>query len=62
MTPGVHYLIRAAELDARAKQAESLSIRHEFENLARAFRRLADRAARNAEVCEKLPLRAEPSD
>ena len=48
--PGDAYRLKAAELLAKAEQNELL--RKEFENLAKAFLRLAEQAERNAQVFE----------
>ncbi len=50
--PGDEYRLKAADMFARAEQNERL--RQEFENLARAFLRLADQADRNLQL--GLPL------
>ena len=50
--PGDGYRLKAADMFARAEQNERL--RQEFENLARAFLRLADQADRNLQL--GLPL------
>jgi hypothetical protein len=48
MIPRQGYLLRAAELSAKA-QAENVHARKvEFQNLARAFLRLAEQAERNS--------------
>ena len=46
--PGDEYRLKAADMFARAEQNERL--RQEFENLARAFLRLADQADRNLQL------------
>jgi hypothetical protein len=54
--PGDGYRLKAADMFAMAEQNERF--RQEFENLARAFLRLADQADRNLQL--GLPL--EPND
>jgi len=54
--PGDAYRVKAADMLARAEQHELF--RAEFENLAKAFLRLADQADRNSQL--GLPL--EPGD
>ena len=54
--PGDAYRLKAADMLARAEQHELF--RAEFENLAKAFLRLADQADRNSQL--GLPL--EPGD
>ena len=48
MVTGDHYRIRAAELNAAARQERNPDIRKEYENLALAYLRLADQADRNS--------------
>ena len=50
MTSGDDYLFRAAEFFAKAESETDLEIRAEFENLARAYLRLAEQAIRNAQT------------
>jgi hypothetical protein len=57
MTHRQQYLLRAAELSAKAQTESAGADKFEFENLARAYLRLAQQAERNlaAIVCEKSP-------
>jgi hypothetical protein len=48
MAAGDQYRIKAAESHARARGETSLLLRAEYENLARAYLRLAEQAERNA--------------
>jgi hypothetical protein len=48
MTPGDQYRARAADLRARAQREADSLIRHEYENLALAYLRLANQADRNS--------------
>ena len=48
MPSGNEYRIKAAEMIARAKQEASPIMRSQLENLALAYRRLADQADKNA--------------
>lgn len=59
MARGAEYRIKAANMNARAKQEQNLLLRIEFENLARAYLRLAEQADRNdkADVVYEPPLR-----
>lgn len=60
MASGDHYRILAANCDARARAEGDLAIRHEWEIMARSYRRLAEQAARNARldaVTEPLPVK-----
>ena len=50
MTSGDDYLFRAAEFFAKAESETDLEIRAGFENLARAYLRLAEQAIRNAQT------------
>ena len=50
MTPADHYRIKAAECEARAQSEPRGSARIEFQMLAKAYRRLAELADRNAQV------------
>ena len=47
MGPREEYLLRAAELSAMAQIEPDLADKVEFENLARAYLRLAEQAERN---------------
>ena len=59
MTQREEYLLRAAELYAKA-QAERDNIRKpEFENLARAYLRLAKQAERNSRTLHETPPKKE---
>jgi hypothetical protein len=57
MTQREQYLLRAAELSAKAQTESAAADKSEFENLARAYLRLAEQAERNlfAIACEKPP-------
>ena len=57
MTQREQYLLRAAELSAKAQTESAGTDKFEFENLARAYLRLAKQAERNltAVACEKPP-------
>ena len=58
MTPRHEYLLRAAELSAMAQVETHHADKAEFENLARAYLRLAEQARRNSQmniVCEASP-------
>ena len=48
MTQREEYLLRAAELSARAQAESDAARKDEFENLARAYLRLAEQAKRNS--------------
>ena len=50
MTGREEYLLRAAELDALAQVEQDPADRLEFENLARAYLRLAKQAERNSQI------------
>jgi hypothetical protein len=47
MTQREQYLLRAAELSAKAQTESAGAEKFEFENLARAYLRLAEQAERN---------------
>jgi hypothetical protein len=58
MTPRYEYLLRAAELSAMAQVETHRADNAEFENLARAYLRLAEQARRNSQtdiVCQAPP-------
>ena len=55
MTTGDGYLAKALELLVRADGETDLQIRAEFENLAAAFRRLAEQAERNTKLLPPEP-------
>ena len=59
MTARDEYLLRAAELSAMAQAETDRANKVEFENLARAYLRLAERAERNsqADIVSKTPLK-----
>ena len=48
MTQREEYLLRAAELSARAQAESDAARKDEFENMARAYLRLAEQAKRNS--------------
>jgi hypothetical protein len=48
MTGRQEYLLRAAELSAKAQAENDHARKFEFQNLARAFLRLAEQAERNS--------------
>jgi hypothetical protein len=50
MTPRHEYLLRAAELSAMAQVEIHHADKAEFENLARAYLRLAEQARRNSQT------------
>jgi len=50
MGPQNEYLLRAAELSARAQSETDPADKLEFENLARAYLRLAKQAERNSQT------------
>jgi hypothetical protein len=50
MAPGDDYLALAAKCDGRASQEKDPAIRFEWESMARAYRRLAEQADRNAKT------------
>jgi hypothetical protein len=58
MTPRDQYLLRAAELSAMAQAETDHAGKVEFENLARAYLRLAEQAERNsqADTISETPL------
>ena len=58
MIPRQQYLLRAAELNARAQAENDHARKVEFQNLARAFLRLAKQSERNSHtdiVYERRP-------
>ena len=54
MTPRDEYLLKAAELSAMAQIETDPVDKVEFENLARAYLRLAEQAERNSQVYKTL--------
>ena len=60
MTHREQYLLLAAELSAKAQTESVGADKSEFENLARAYLRLAEQAGRNlaAMVCEQPPKKS----
>jgi hypothetical protein len=50
MVDGDQYRIKAAEFHARARCVSSERLRAQFENLAKAYLRLAEQADRNTEL------------
>ena len=50
MTRRDEYLLRAAELNAMARVEKDPADKFEFENLARAYLRLAKQAERNSQI------------
>ena len=50
MTPRDQYLLRAAEFSAMAQAETDRADKVEFENLARAYLRLAEQAERNSQA------------
>jgi hypothetical protein len=50
MTPRDQYLLRAAEFSAMAQAETDRADKVEFENLARAYLRLAEQAERNSQT------------
>jgi hypothetical protein len=50
MGPRVAYLLKAAELSAKAQSETDPTDKLEFENLARAYLRLAKQAERNSQT------------
>ncbi len=50
MTAGDHYRNKAVEFRAKAQVESDLKRKAEFENLARAYLRLADQAERNSHL------------
>ena len=59
MTARDEYLLKAAELSAMAKAETDRADKVEFENLARAYLRLAEQAERNsqADIVSETPLK-----
>ena len=59
MNPRDEYLLRAAELSAMTQIETDHVSRAEFENLARAYLRLAEQAERNsqADIVYEIPLK-----
>ena len=59
MTPRDQYLLRAAEFSAMAQAETDRADKVEFENLARAYLRLAEQAERNsqADTIYETPLK-----
>jgi hypothetical protein len=57
MASGDGYLIRAAELLAKAEYETDPEKRSEFENLGLAFLRLAEQARRNSQIYEPPPTK-----
>ena len=58
MTPRHQYLLRAAEFSAMAQVEPDRSDKVEFENLARAYLRLAEQAERNSRAgVSETPLK-----
>jgi len=59
LNPRDEYLLRAAELSAMAQIETDYVSRAEFENLARAYLRLAEQAERNsqADIVYEIPLK-----
>jgi hypothetical protein len=55
MTARDEYLLKAAELSAKAQIETNPADKIEFENLARAYLRLADQAERNNKVYARPP-------
>jgi hypothetical protein len=57
MTPRKEYLLRAAELSAKAQAENDHARKVEFQKLARAFLRLAEQAERNkhTDIVYKTP-------
>jgi hypothetical protein len=56
MGPREEYLLRAAELSAMAQIETDLADKVEFENLARAYLRLAEQAERNNQGYKTAPM------
>ena len=50
MASGDQYRIKAAEFHAEAQRIADRSLRRQFEDLSRAYLRLADQADRNASI------------
>ena len=50
MGPGDEYRVKALEFRAMARSENDLGMRAEFENLARAYLRLAEQAERNSQL------------
>jgi hypothetical protein len=68
MASGHQYRVLAAKCDARARVEGDRAIRHEWEIMAKSYRRLAEQAARNARTdviyeppAEKLHDREPPA-
>ena len=62
MTTGDHYRVRAAEFHAQAQSETDPSMKEQYENLSRAYLRLAMQADRNArELVYEPPLLGEKS-
>jgi hypothetical protein len=61
MTPRKEYLLRAAELSAKAQAENDHARKVEFQNLARAFLRLAEQAERNkhTDIVYKTPPKSQ---
>ena len=59
MTQGERYRAKAVEFDARAQVESDASVRRDLENLAGAYRRLAQQADQNAglDIAVELPPR-----
>jgi hypothetical protein len=57
MTARDEYLLKAAELSAMAQAETDRADKVEFENLARAYLRLAEQAERNSQVVSETPLK-----
>jgi hypothetical protein len=65
MTSGDNYLFRAAEFFAKAESETDPEMRAGFENLARAYLRLAEQALRNAQtdiIYEPAPPKLDDPD
>ena len=63
MTPAEQYRARAAAMTAKAKVEPSSVLRAEFENLSRAYLRLAEQAERNAltDLVYETPASGQPA-
>ena len=61
MGPREEYLLRAAELSAMAQIEPDLADKVEFENLERAYLRLAEQAERNNQGYKTAPNGSRPS-
>lgn len=59
MTQREEYLLRAAELSARAQAESDAARKVEFENMARAYLRLVEQAERNrlTDIVYETPLK-----